>query len=420
MSATSARWRRVAVTGLMAGGLVAGSALAGVSAQAAPAAPARNLLGNGSAESVSRGAPAGWTKGGSGSNTRTLSSVTIGAQNGKRHARAQIGAYRNGAAWWLTPAAAVTSSTTYTFSEYYRTTRPVKVNAYFTVGRKTVAAQVGALAASPRWKAASFAVKPPAGATAVRFGTVLASAGYVDVDNLSLVAAAKGVVAPRPAPGSSAGGLVTLSFDDGWTNQYTNAFPAMKAAGMPGTFYLISTYLGSGTYMSVAQAKEIQAAGSEIGSHTATHANLGKLDGDALTKELANSKSTLEAKFGPITSIAYPFGSGGSNVQQESAKYYTASRSTESGLNIPGKYNPQSLTIGYVLNTTSLSTVQGWIKDAKAKNAWLILCYHRVANDQSSDPYTITTSAFSSQVAAIKSSGVRVVTVRNGLAATRR
>jgi peptidoglycan/xylan/chitin deacetylase (PgdA/CDA1 family) len=414
MSATMAQWRRFAVTGLLAGGLVAGSALAGMPAQAAPS---RNLLGNASAESVVRGTPVGWTKGGAGVNARALTSAVSGAQNGRRYVRAQIKHYRSGGAWWQTPVAAVRPGAAYTLSEYYRANRPVKVNAYYVVGRRTVGVPVGSLAPSGRWKAASFTVRVPAGATRVRFATVLPSAGFVDVDNLALLpSAARGAV-PRPA--TSGPGFVSLTFDDGWTNQHTNAFPVMKSAGMPGTFYLISSYLGSGAYMSVSQAKELQAAGSEIGSHTVSHANLTKADGKTLERELSASKQSLEAKFGPVTSLAYPFGASNAKVQSAAAKYYSSSRSTNAGLNVKGRYNPQSLTIGYVLNTTPLSTVQGWINDAKAKNAWLILCYHRVATDQPNDHYTITPSAFSQQVDAIKKSGIRVVTVKDGLAATR-
>lgn len=417
MSATIARWRRLAVTGLVAGGLVATSALAGVPAQAATV---RNLLSNGSAEAVARAVPAGWAKAGAGVNVRVLTSGSGGAQNGKKYARTQITKYRNGSAFWLSPVAAVRSGGTYTFSEYYRSNRPTKVNAYFTVGRKTVGVSLGSLAASGGWKAASFAVKAPAGATKVRFGQALSTVGFVDVDNLALVAATKPAPNPSKPIRPSSAGLVTLTFDDGWTNQYTNAFPIMKSSGnMPGTFYLISSYLGSGAYMSVDQAKQIQAAGSEIGSHTVSHANLTTLDGAKLTSELADSKRKLEANFGTVTSLAYPFGGTNATVQAEAAKYYSSSRSTFSGLNVKGQYNAQSLTIGYVLNTTPLSTVQGWINDAKEKNAWLILCYHRVADDQPDDPYTIKVSTFASQVAAINDSGIKVVTVRDGLAATR-
>jgi peptidoglycan/xylan/chitin deacetylase (PgdA/CDA1 family) len=413
MSALSVRWRRTAVVGLVAAGVAAGSVLTGVPAQAAAA---KNLVGNGSAEVVNRQVPRGWAKGASGANTHVLTSVSGGAQSGRKFVRTKITKYRSGAAWWVTPAASVRGGSSYTYTEYYRSGSRTTLNAYFTVGRRTVGKPVAVLPAGGRWTAARYTVTAPAGASAVRFGHTLSSAGYLDVDNVALIAAA---AAGRPSvpPTTSKTGLVSLTFDDGWANQATNAAPIMKAANMPGTFYLISGAVGSGSYMSVEQAKSLQASGSEIGSHTATHANLTTLDSAALTKELANSKTSLEAKFGPVTSLAYPYGAGNATVQAAAAKYYTSARTTDSGTNKRGA-NRYTLKIGYVLNTTSTATVQGWINEAKASNTWLILCYHRIANDQPTDAYTATVSNFQSQIDAIKASGLRVVTVRDGVKLT--
>jgi peptidoglycan/xylan/chitin deacetylase (PgdA/CDA1 family) len=47
----------------------------------------------------------------------------------------------------------------------------------------------------------------------------------------------------------------------------------------------------------------------ELGGHTETHANLDKIDGEAKQKEIVESKSRLEKKFGVrVSSFAYPFG----------------------------------------------------------------------------------------------------------------
>jgi peptidoglycan/xylan/chitin deacetylase (PgdA/CDA1 family) len=35
-------------------------------------------------------------------------------------------------------------------------------------------------------------------------------------------------------------GMVSLTFDDGWESQYTNGFPILKSANMPGSFYIIT------------------------------------------------------------------------------------------------------------------------------------------------------------------------------------
>ena len=426
LSALRTRRRRAAAVGLVVAGLAGGGALAVLPAQAVPA---RALMRNGSAESVTRAVPLGWTKAAFGANTHVLTSTVGGAQNGRRFVRTKITRYGSGAAWWYTPAATVRGGSTYTYSEYFRSGSRTSVNAYFTVRGKVVGQRLASVPVSGRWKAFQVAVTAPTGATAVRFGHALASAGYLDVDNASLVAggpAATPVSVPAstapssrpPTTASSTKGLVSLTFDDGWANQVSNAAPIMKGANMPGTFYLISSAVGSGAYMSAAQAKSLQATGSEIGSHTVSHKNLDSLDAATLTREFADSKASLETQFGPITSLAYPYGVGNAAVQAAAAKYYSNARSTDSGNNVRGRYNKYSLHIGYVLNTTSPATVQGWINDAKANDSWLILCYHRIADDGSSDPYTASVSAFRSQIDAVKASGISVVTVRDGVKAT--
>jgi hypothetical protein len=74
----------------------------------------------------------------------------------------------------------------------------------------------------------------------------------------------------------------------------------MRAAAMPGTFYLISGQVGVGEYMNAPQVESLQASGSEIGSYTVSHRT-------SITwtprRSPANSRTArvpLEATFGPI------------------------------------------------------------------------------------------------------------------------
>ena len=100
------------------------------------------------------------------------------------------------------------------------------------------------------------------------------------------------------------------------------------------------------------------------------------------------------------------------------AKYYASGRSTDGGLDVPGQYDRYRLTIGYVLNTTSLDTVKQWIADAQAKNTWLILCYHGVNEGKPDETYNVSPATFAAQLAAVKTAGIPVVTVRDGLRLT--
>jgi peptidoglycan/xylan/chitin deacetylase (PgdA/CDA1 family) len=209
--------------------------------------------------------------------------------------------------------------------------------------------------------------------------------------------------------------LVSVTFDDGQVNQYDNARPVLAANGIPATFYLISAYLGSGAYMSAAQARTLQAAGHEIGSHSATHANLTTLSGDRLTAELAGSKTTLEASFGPIRSLAYPFGAYNDAVAAAAAQVYQTARTTDGGVNVPGSVDRARLRMRYVTSGTDAATVAGWMSEAANAGAWTILVYHGV--DTTGGDYSVTPAQFAAHMAAVKASGLRTLTVSDAYAA---
>lgn len=104
---------------------------------------------------------------------------------------------------------------------------------------------------------------------------------------------------------------VILSFDDGWKNEYTHAFPLLKKYHMKGTFFIFTNPIGRKVqWMTWNEIKEMDAAGMEIGGHTRTHPILTKIETDKeLDKEIAGSKKTIENHLGhPIYAFAYPFG----------------------------------------------------------------------------------------------------------------
>jgi len=209
-----------------------------------------------------------------------------------------------------------------------------------------------------------------------------------------------------------------MTFDDGLESQYTSAFPVLQQDGLPGTFYLVSSIVNSGSnYLNTAQGKQLQAAGEELGSHTVTHRNLTTLSPAEVTAELANSKATLESLFGPIHSLAYPYGAVNAAVAAEAAKYYASARTTTGGVNVRGSYDPLQLRMRYVTSDVTAATVAGWMQEAKQAGGWTILVYHGIAYD--SDITTVTPENFAAQAAAVKASGVRAVTVSTGISLTR-
>lgn len=109
---------------------------------------------------------------------------------------------------------------------------------------------------------------------------------------------------------------VVITFDDGWKNQFTYAYPILKKFGYPATFFIITKSRG-GVYMSWDDIRELDQAGMDIGSHTETHANLAKSDASMIMREVAQSRETLEREVGhPIESIAYPYYGNNTHAQE--------------------------------------------------------------------------------------------------------
>jgi len=110
---------------------------------------------------------------------------------------------------------------------------------------------------------------------------------------------------------------LSITFDDGALDNYTQALPALEEAGLKATFFIVSGCLG-GTYkasyyetstMDQAEVKEISARGHEIGSHSVSHPHLTQIPRRDVLAELSGSKKHLEDLVGePVTSFCYPFG----------------------------------------------------------------------------------------------------------------
>jgi len=101
---------------------------------------------------------------------------------------------------------------------------------------------------------------------------------------------------------------IVLTFDDGYRNAYTGAFPILKKYGFTGTFYVITNVVGAPAYLTWDQIQEMHDAGMEIGAHTESHAFLTRLSPWRAFMEIWGSKLVLtEHLHVPITSFAYPY-----------------------------------------------------------------------------------------------------------------
>lgn len=103
---------------------------------------------------------------------------------------------------------------------------------------------------------------------------------------------------------------VVLTFDDGWENQYTYAFPLLKKHKVTATFFIFTSAIGHKHFLSWEQIKELDRLGMTIAAHTKSHPYLFRIkDRNILTDEIIGGKKILEEGLGkPVEFFAYPFG----------------------------------------------------------------------------------------------------------------
>ncbi len=105
---------------------------------------------------------------------------------------------------------------------------------------------------------------------------------------------------------------VILTFDDGYRDFYTDAFPLLKKYKAKATVFIIPGFLDKPNYLFDWQVKEIANDNTRlvtIGAHTMHHPALTSLDPQKAFEEILDSKKFLEKNYNqPVTVFNYPYG----------------------------------------------------------------------------------------------------------------
>ncbi|GAC1494211.1 MAG: hypothetical protein NVS2B15_15410 [Pseudarthrobacter sp.] len=214
--------------------------------------------------------------------------------------------------------------------------------------------------------------------------------------------------------------MISVTFDDGWTSQFDNALPILNKYAVPATMYIYTQAINQApSSMTQAQIQAFASRGDEIASHTVTHPHLMTLTADQVNAELSQSRATLQGMFGPSAALdfASPYGESNAATTAAVKTYYGSQRNTEPGFNAAAVFDPYNILVQNVDSTTTAATVQGWIDSAKANGTWLVLVYHEVGASLGGDIYHTDTPMLDAHMAAVKNSGLPMVTVRQGVQA---
>jgi len=108
---------------------------------------------------------------------------------------------------------------------------------------------------------------------------------------------------------------VVITFDDGYRDLYTTAYPILRTYGFKAVAYIVTSFVGQPRYVTAAQVVEMDRNGIEIASHTVDHADLARTSVYWATYELRASRAWLQQLVGhPVVDFAYPSGKFNASV----------------------------------------------------------------------------------------------------------
>lgn len=138
---------------------------------------------------------------------------------------------------------------------------------------------------------------------------------------------------------------IVITFDDGYKNVYTDAFPILEQYGFNATIFLITEYCGKlnnwpGQSLSIKRSpllswpeiREMSNYGFEFGAHTLTHPDLDLIPIQQAEQEIIQSKVMIQDHLSTEVKVfAYPYGRYNSKIKDIVQQHFLAACTTELG-----------------------------------------------------------------------------------------
>ena len=212
--------------------------------------------------------------------------------------------------------------------------------------------------------------------------------------------------------------MISFSFDDAPASAAETGAAILEARGLRGSYYIAAALAGSsaptGRMAGKAHVQRLAAAGHEIGCHTYTHLDCGQAEAQTAVEDVARNAETLAGWGLPLpTTFAYPYGDVAPATKKALAGRFALLRALHPGLVASGSDLNQAPAVP-VEGAGGEAAALGWIGRAASRNAWVILCFHDVADAPS--VWGCTPDALARIADAAISAGFEAVTVAGGAA----
>lgn len=184
-----------------------------------------------------------------------------------------------------------------------------------------------------------------------------------------------------------------LTFDDGYEDFFTQAYPILRRYGFTATVFLVTDHIGDQSnwgeetatpMLTWTQIKVLLAEGFSFGSHTCTHRRLTQLSAEEIQHELAASKARLTSELSQeINLLAYPHGDLNSEIQRIAMEsgYQGAcgvSRGESSRFNVWRRLcRGNDSMFAFVCKLTRWYSYPGWFREETAAGRMLRRIKHR-------------------------------------------
>ncbi|ENZ81687.1 MULTISPECIES: polysaccharide deacetylase family protein [Caulobacter] len=210
--------------------------------------------------------------------------------------------------------------------------------------------------------------------------------------------------------------MVSFSFDDAPATACEAGAKALEDRGLRGTYYFAAGLTGRdgpmGRFATGEDARRLHDAGHEIACHTYSHLDCGQSSAAITISDVERNAEALAAwGTGAPVSFAYPYGDVGAPAKTALAGRFKTLRALHHGLITNGADLNQAPAVG-IEGDDGEAIAKAWLDRAKARNAWLILYTHDVADRPSQ--WGCTTGGLERLIDRATAEGFDIVTVAEG------